>query len=236
MSNFKKARENAGFSQKEVAISLKVSAPTVSEWESGKKNPNADNLKALSEMFQVPIDYLLVDNSPYEFVNAKSNEIISRCPISILSNMYDVSTDALSEYLKCSREIASDLIIGIRNANDEEFYSLADLFEIPVENLKAGRIPLFPSWTVYQKIASMDKSNAQLMERNLSKEALEFALKYDAANDSAKAFARHAVDYTGEQAPELNLSKAEIYAAGEIEAALRRLKDSQADTPGARQK
>lgn len=37
MTNFKKARLKTGMSQKEIAITLGVSGPTVSEWESGKK-------------------------------------------------------------------------------------------------------------------------------------------------------------------------------------------------------
>lgn len=57
--NMKKAREAAGLSQKEVAISLQVSAPTVSEWESEKKNPSSFNLKELSKLYNVSTDYLL---------------------------------------------------------------------------------------------------------------------------------------------------------------------------------
>ena len=67
MNRIKKARESAGMSQKEVALSLKVSAPTVSEWESGKKNPSTRNMAELSKLFRVPIDYLLgiEDEKPY---------------------------------------------------------------------------------------------------------------------------------------------------------------------------
>lgn len=67
MNNIKKARENAGLSQKEVAVSLHVSAPTVSEWESGRKNPSANNMKELSKLLRVPVDYLLgnIDEIPY---------------------------------------------------------------------------------------------------------------------------------------------------------------------------
>lgn len=57
--NMKKARIAAGLSQKQVAVSLNVSPPTVSEWESGKQNPSAENLKKLSELYNVPVDYLL---------------------------------------------------------------------------------------------------------------------------------------------------------------------------------
>ncbi len=71
MNNIKKARENAGMSQKEVAISLKVSAPTVSEWESGKKNPSAKNMKELARLFNASIDYLLGEENKSLFDLAK---------------------------------------------------------------------------------------------------------------------------------------------------------------------
>lgn len=58
-TNIKKARKMAGLSQKEVAVTLKVSAPTVSDWESGNMYPSAENLKKLSVLLNCPIDYLL---------------------------------------------------------------------------------------------------------------------------------------------------------------------------------
>ena len=39
MNNIKKARIDKHISQKEIAINLGVSQPTVSDWESGKKTP-----------------------------------------------------------------------------------------------------------------------------------------------------------------------------------------------------
>ena len=59
MNNIRKARETSNFSQKQVAIELKVSPPTVSEWESGKKFPSGKRLTKLSELFGVTTDYLL---------------------------------------------------------------------------------------------------------------------------------------------------------------------------------
>lgn len=55
----RQARTNAGLSQKEVALTLHVAGPTVSEWESGKKKPSTDNLLGLSKLFGVSTDYLL---------------------------------------------------------------------------------------------------------------------------------------------------------------------------------
>lgn len=59
MTRFKECREKKGFSQKYVALTLGVKAPSVSAWESGKTLPSAENLAALSELYGVSIDYLM---------------------------------------------------------------------------------------------------------------------------------------------------------------------------------
>lgn len=58
-SNLRRAREKKGLSQKYIAASLCVSAPTVSEWESGRKTPTVDNLIRLSDLIGASVDYLL---------------------------------------------------------------------------------------------------------------------------------------------------------------------------------
>ena len=42
-----------GIQQKELAIEIGVAQPTVSDWESGKKDPSGDRLKALAAYFDV---------------------------------------------------------------------------------------------------------------------------------------------------------------------------------------
>ena len=59
MNRIKELRERAGKQQKELAIDLGVSQPTVSDWESGRKIPSAKSTSKLADYFQVPIDYLL---------------------------------------------------------------------------------------------------------------------------------------------------------------------------------
>lgn len=63
-TNIKKAREAAGKSQKEIAITLGVSAPTVSDWEAGKMFPSAKNLVQLADYLNVSTDYLLGHEKP----------------------------------------------------------------------------------------------------------------------------------------------------------------------------
>lgn len=58
-NNILAAREILQLSQKEVAISLSVSPPTVSDWERCIKYPTVDNLKQLCSLFQMSSDYLL---------------------------------------------------------------------------------------------------------------------------------------------------------------------------------
>lgn len=59
MNRIRELREKAGKQQKELAIDLGVSQPTVSDWESGRKIPSAKSTSKIADYFQVPIDYLL---------------------------------------------------------------------------------------------------------------------------------------------------------------------------------
>lgn len=75
MTNFKKIRMQLGFSQKEVAITIGVSGPTVSEWESGKKTPSGKNLIALSNLFGVSTDFLLGNDNNNSTTSPKGIKI-----------------------------------------------------------------------------------------------------------------------------------------------------------------
>lgn len=53
MNIVKELIKKAGITQKELAISIGVSRPTVSEWTSNKKDPSGKYLKKLAEYFDV---------------------------------------------------------------------------------------------------------------------------------------------------------------------------------------
>lgn len=59
MNKIKECREKAGLSQKYVALTLGVRAPSVSDWEQGKNWPSIDNLLKLAELYNVTVDELL---------------------------------------------------------------------------------------------------------------------------------------------------------------------------------
>ena len=57
----KEARKNAGLTQIELAEKLCVSRQAITKWETGKGIPDVDNLKVISKILNVSIDFLLDD-------------------------------------------------------------------------------------------------------------------------------------------------------------------------------
>ena len=59
-------RKSKQLSQAQVAEALNVSRQAISNWETGAVLPSTDNLIALSQLYQVPVDRLVnSDNDPF---------------------------------------------------------------------------------------------------------------------------------------------------------------------------
>lgn len=56
----KAARVNADLTQKELAERLNVTVDTVINWESGKSEPRMGQLKQISELSGIPMDFIFV--------------------------------------------------------------------------------------------------------------------------------------------------------------------------------
>ena len=56
----KAARVNAGFTQRQVENQLGYARSTLTRWESGKCNPNAQKLKALCELYGISLGDLAI--------------------------------------------------------------------------------------------------------------------------------------------------------------------------------
>jgi transcriptional regulator with XRE-family HTH domain len=63
----KSARKSAGLTQNQLAEKLMVSRQAITKWESDKGMPDIENLKQLSKLLNVSIDYLLDDGSELDF-------------------------------------------------------------------------------------------------------------------------------------------------------------------------
>lgn len=77
MTRVRELREAKGIQQKELAIDLNVSQPTISDWESGRKVPSAKSTQKLADYFGVTIDYLLGRTDQKEKLPTESEELSS---------------------------------------------------------------------------------------------------------------------------------------------------------------
>lgn len=67
----KDARKNAGLSQEQFADKLSVSRSAIAKWETDKGMPDITNLKAMSQLLGVSIDYLLDEDNKLSFSETK---------------------------------------------------------------------------------------------------------------------------------------------------------------------
>lgn len=56
-------RKQKGLTQMDLAEQLNVSRQAISRWEVGAAVPSTDNLKVLGDLYGVPVDYLLNDDT-----------------------------------------------------------------------------------------------------------------------------------------------------------------------------
>lgn len=69
-------RKQKGFSQEELADKVGVSRQAVSKWESEQSTPDLEKIIAMSELFEVTMDYILKGVEPASITNRKTIEIL----------------------------------------------------------------------------------------------------------------------------------------------------------------
>ena len=67
-------RKQNGLTQLELAEKLNVSRQAISRWEVGTAVPSTDNLRVLSNLYGVSVDYLLNDNADDSYKNSENLE------------------------------------------------------------------------------------------------------------------------------------------------------------------
>lgn len=80
-------RKQKGLSQEELANRLNVSRQTISKWEVGDSTPEMEKLIAISDLFGISLDELVMDKAPVktEEVSAKS-ELVSELTEKVLTD------------------------------------------------------------------------------------------------------------------------------------------------------
>lgn len=57
------ARANANLTQNEMAQAMHVHKATIQNWENGKTSPDYNQVKAISSITRIPIDYLFLPDT-----------------------------------------------------------------------------------------------------------------------------------------------------------------------------
>lgn len=124
MNRIREIRKSKKMSQKEIAIDLKFSQASISEWEIGKSNPSTANAMKLAEYFGVPLDYLMGlsdddgqnKNAPIDF-GAISNIIPIEFgnPIPILGDIACgepiLAEENIQDYIRPDKSITADFAL-----------------------------------------------------------------------------------------------------------------------------
>lgn len=72
-TKLKQARQDAKLSQEQLAEKLSVSRSAVAKWETDKGMPDVDNLKAIAQLLDISIDYLLAEDEKLSFQTIKES-------------------------------------------------------------------------------------------------------------------------------------------------------------------
>ena len=81
----KEARKEAGLSQEQFAEKISVSRSAIAKWKSDKGMPDVNNLKAMAQLLDISLDYLLDEdeklsfNETKEAIDPDSFEVTGKC-------------------------------------------------------------------------------------------------------------------------------------------------------------
>lgn len=136
----KEARKNAGLSQEQLAEKLCVSRQAITKWETGRGLPDVDNLKAVSSLLNVSIDYLLGEEN-----ESSLNEIKEKVDL----EAYLLSNGARNKKDACVAEKFSDA---------DHIYALIPRKKMNAKEWIADFIVGPGSFDVFDSISNLDKA------------------------------------------------------------------------------
>lgn len=101
-------RKRNGLSQEQFGDKMGVSRQAVSKWEMAQTSPDINKLMAMSELFGVPVDFLLKDEYDLSFLdNNRSENITVKDPDKM------ISLEEVQSYWKAKKKSAVKIVIAI---------------------------------------------------------------------------------------------------------------------------
>lgn len=107
MNRIKELADRMGISQKELAISIGVSQPTVSDWCNGKKNPTGKNLDKVAAYFNVTKAVILGYEEGIPEIPPSILKELSELPKTPEAKILSLAVDKLP---KAQREMAVNVV------------------------------------------------------------------------------------------------------------------------------
>lgn len=134
-------RKQKGLTQMELAEKLNVSRQAVSRWEVGAAVPSTDNLKVLGELYGVPVDYLLNDDTTEA---TQSKRVSEEKPI-----IKEISQKRVKykSFLICIAIIAIAALVLIstlvlRNKNKDQVVPMEDMYTGLEDDYSEGKFTI----------------------------------------------------------------------------------------------
>lgn len=178
----KKKREEGNYTQKELAELLNVSRQTISSWEVGRTYPDLDIIVKLSDLYKIPLDLLLKEDSKLvETISEKARKserrkILNYVLLGILSIFIGVAISGIVRESKNGVENEaglrpSDLVDSVWQLHLDPSKTLHDSF-ISLGKQEMLVLNEFSVWI----LPSMDPSEIQAKQAELEEKGLENGL------------------------------------------------------------
>ena len=132
MNRIRQLREAKGMQQKDLSVDLKVSQPTISDWESGRKTPSAKSVAKLADYFGVSIDYLLGRDTDFQSSIQKNGNIAK---LKILREQSGETQAELANVLGITRAAYTNIENGKREPDYDTIKKLANHFSVTTDYL-----------------------------------------------------------------------------------------------------
>ena len=100
MNRIKELRTEKGILQTELAKHLKIGQATISNWETGRSEPDQDALKELSKFFGASIDYILGNTDTKKPLTSEDVSGLTEKQIKILQMMEKMTPEQQDEILR----------------------------------------------------------------------------------------------------------------------------------------
>lgn len=135
MNRIKELRTEIKMNQKEFAKIFGIAQNTLSQYETGKREPDTGLLLKMSDYFHVTIDYLLGNSNIRNFETNLDNQKTLSPRLKELRTEKGVSQQTIADYLGITRQSYSNYELGNREADYVTLTKLANYFETTVDYL-----------------------------------------------------------------------------------------------------